>query len=103
MTARTLSDSECVLRGCRAHGTTHCPATAPAVLTTLLHEEASRDGRNYLEDRPLCFVAILVTSAASFSLGSVLLLIEVKCFAFSTVSEPVPIHVNAFVAGSPEK
>lgn len=41
--------------------------------------------------------------AAPFWLGSVLLLIKVGGFAFSTVSEPSPIHVNAFLAGSPEK
>lgn len=57
------------LRGCTGHGTRHCPATAPAVLTRLLHQQASRDGRNYLEDRPLCFIAILVTSGCFLLIG----------------------------------
>lgn len=73
MALRTLSDSESVLRGCTARGITHCPATAPAVLTRLLHQEPSRDGRSYLEERPLCFVAILVAFSCFLLIG--------KCFA----------------------
>lgn len=69
MTGRALSHSQCVLQGCTAHSITHCPATAPALLTRLLHEEASGDGRNYLEDRPLCFVAILVTPGCFLLIG----------------------------------
>lgn len=63
---------ECPAR-LHSHGITHCPATAPAVLTRLLHQEPSRDGRSYLEERPLCFVAILVAFSCFLLIG--------KCFA----------------------